>query len=144
MKFRLRRGSGPLSNWIKQPPFQLTKPVDSAGAGDCCSAGFIKKFLNGRADRRWNRRYIARSLRYGQALAAGSVSFLGPRGYSDCLMASDIHRAAISTLRQYKVPQWVSDSRTDQVNGGPNQNDTSVGCTNGVCALCLQDTSTNH
>lgn len=137
LRFRLRGGANILSKWIKQPAFDPSDPKDSASAGDWCSAGFIKQFLSGPTDRHWNHRYIARALRYGQALAAGSVSFLGPRGYSDCVTASDIHRAAVATLRGKRVPLWVSESQIDQTFSGSNHNGTWKA--RNLCAFCLQE-----
>ena len=141
LKFRWRGKNRRLSSWLRQAPFHPTMPLDSAGAGDWCSAGFIKKLLNGRPDLRWNRRYIERALRYGQALAAGSVSFLGPRAYAECVAASDIHRAALSTLKEKKVPHWVSESQIDFDTIGLNKGAPFSACTYDVCAFCLQGAS---
>lgn len=77
------RGAGGLSfrsgnRWQRQPGFPVTGIVDTAGAGDWCSAGIIHS-LRGQG-RPWRRDLVEEALRFGQALGAMACRFSGARG----------------------------------------------------------------
>ncbi|NAS30387.1 hypothetical protein GTQ40_05345 [Flavobacteriaceae bacterium R38] len=66
--------------WIKLPPFLVSNPIDTAGAGDWCSSGIIKKLcLNGILVNQ-SKEQIEKALNYGQALGAINCLFDGARG----------------------------------------------------------------
>ena len=119
------------SVWRHQEAFSVERPVDQAGAGDWCSAGLISRILAGRPPYRWQDRTIRRALAFGQALAAASILFEGPRGYIERSSRRAVLQAATSTLRRKELPEWVTQ---DQMS--VPQSPASVDPV-GTCALCL-------
>jgi sugar/nucleoside kinase (ribokinase family) len=79
---RYRMKSGTSKKWIKISPFNITKIVDTAGAGDWCTAGIINELgQNGaKSFHLANKNNIENALKIGQALGALNCMFLGARG----------------------------------------------------------------
>jgi fructokinase len=81
---RFRHSSTPdkTSRWVKIPAFHIFKHVDSAGAGDWCTAGVVHMLgrTKGRQFEMVTDEEIDSALRFGQALAALKCSYEGPRG----------------------------------------------------------------
>ena len=94
-------------SWRHQEPFVVEAPTDQAGAGDWCSAGLISHLLAIRPSYRWRERSVTRALAFGQALAAASILFEGPRGYMEKVSRRAVLRAATSTLRRRRLPKWI-------------------------------------
>ena len=117
--------------WKHQEPFVVDSPTDQAGAGDWCSAGLISRLLRTSTPERWRRRTIGRALAFGQALAAASIRFEGPRGYVEKSSRHEILRASISTLRQGKLPVWIQNKPEL-----PSESVDLIGISE-ECALCL-------
>lgn len=117
--------------WKHQEPFVVDNPTDQAGAGDWCSAGLISRLLHTSAPERWRNRTIGRALAFGQALAAASIHFEGPRGYVEKSTRQEVLRTSISALRQGKLPVWIHNK-----SELPSESVDLTGISE-VCALCL-------
>lgn len=106
LRYITRRGLDDLT-WSSQGPFVVRNPSDQAGAGDWCSAGLITRILTTAKSERWRGRTIRRALAFGQALAAASILFEGPRGYLEKTPRRAVLRAALSTIRRGQLPEWI-------------------------------------
>lgn len=69
-------------NWTNLQPYLINGVIDSAGAGDWCTAGIIDKLCNKRITslNSCNSRDIISALQYGQLLGAMNCYFEGARG----------------------------------------------------------------
>lgn len=132
LRYRVRGGRGSGATWKHQRAFVVNGWADQAGAGDWCSAGIIARLIRNKAAHRWRENTISRALRFGQALAAASIRFKGPRGYLENASQTLVRRAAFSTLRLGRVPDWVVQDH--ETSAWPFGEDGSKE----VCALCLE------
>ena len=121
--------------WNQQQPFFVEKPADQAGAGDWCSAGLMAGILSDSDSEWWHERNIQEYLALGQALAAASILFQGPRGYLEKISRTSAIRAAISTVRRGQLPGWLS--RNTLISSDSATTSDSVGS----CGLCLMPNS---
>lgn len=137
LRYMIRPGARRQSHWNLQEPFFVKDPIDQAGAGDWCSAGLISRILSSSPDGRWRSRTIRRALAFGQALAAASILFAGPRGFLENYSRSAALRGASSTLRRGKIPDWLR--KEAEVLGKTVGSCKSVGTGKPVeaCVLCL-------
>ena len=82
LRFCFRKSKSDKANWRHMQAYPVHGLKDTAGAGDWCSAGIIH--LLGRegakAFETIDKSAITETLRFGQALAAVSFQFEGPRG----------------------------------------------------------------
>ena len=131
LRYKTRSREPSKSVWLHQGPFLVDHPIDQAGAGDWCSAGLISRILTGGTPYRWRDRTIRRALAFGQALAAASILFEGPRGYIEKSSRRAVLRAATSTLRQGKLPEWITQNQISV-----SQSLASIELA-GACQLCL-------
>lgn len=131
LRYILRTQGRPGAPWKHQNAFIVNNPTNQAGAGDWCSAGLITKILLNGSAHRWREKSISRALAFGQALAAASIRFKGPRGYLESSSLHFAQRAALSTLRLGRLPDWVAQ---DQERSAWS---FSKDGRNGVCGLCL-------
>ena len=131
LKYAIRPGTPSELAWRFQTAFAGRELVDEAGAGDWCSAGLIARILTNGSKGLWRDRTIGRALAFGQALAAASISFVGPRGYLENASQRTVLRAAVSTIRRGRVPEWISQytKPLGEPVGATKSGDT--------CALCL-------
>ena len=89
LRYRHRQGAA-LGDWRSVPAFDAVQPRDAAGAGDWCTAGFIKEMVEHKKTWSWTSPELESALAYGQALAAISVCFLGPLGALLALPGEDL------------------------------------------------------
>jgi len=70
------------SNWTKLESYSIENVVDSAGAGDWCSAGIIMNLFNNKNStiEDITTAQLAYALQFGQALSALNCTFEGARG----------------------------------------------------------------
>ena len=113
---RYRHRFGPkVSKWMHLKALCVPNLVDSCGAGDWCTAGFIaKSSVNGQFGlRKAGAMGIRNALKYGQALAAWNCGFEGARGgmYVVDRNTFDKQIEALAT-GQYDVPTPVVNDRT--------------------------------
>ena len=133
LRYVTRRGLADLE-WNHQEPFQVRSPVDQAGAGDWCSAGLIARLLTIGAIDRWREGTIHQALAFGQALAAASILFKGPRGYLENTPRRTVLRVARSTLRWGKLSECLANERRVSPESRTlSEQDTA-------CVLCLAPT----
>jgi fructokinase len=82
LKYKIRLREGKVIGWKELEAFQVYKMVDSAGAGDWCTAGLIhvigKKGLRGL--RESSVQDVETALNFGQRLAALKCNYQGARG----------------------------------------------------------------
>lgn len=111
------------------PPVRSEATIDTAGAGDWCTVGLLDGLLQ-RSGPRWETASVTESLRMGQALAAFSLQFVGPRGILDHCSSRQVRRAAEQALTAgfaAKMSKGVPPGpKWDEWSGGENH-----------CAVCL-------
>lgn len=98
-KFRLHRKDAS-GEWKFIDPYELEKVVDTAGAGDLCTAGIIhylgqkgkEGFLKAPQEK------IEESIKFGQALALLGCSFRGARGHMYNLTKGRIRKLTVAIM----------------------------------------------
>jgi fructokinase len=98
LTFALRHSDADWTPPRHLPPVRSEATVDTAGAGDWCTAGLLDGLLQ-RSGPRWEIADVTESLRMGQALAAFSLQFVGPRGVLDHCSSGQVRRAAEQALK---------------------------------------------
>ncbi|OYY04757.1 MAG: hypothetical protein B7X86_07490 [Sphingobacteriales bacterium 17-39-43] len=104
LKFR-RKGS---PAWTSLHGYSIENVVDSAGAGDWCTAGLIMNlFRNNRAIENIETIEIAAALQFGQALSALNCTFEGARGLMYNIARSELLLFVqhIVSSEMKKIPQ---------------------------------------
>ena len=107
---------------------------DVAGAGDWCTAGILSHLRD--RDRLDDESYIGEAVNYGQALAAWTCGFVGPRGgmYE---RSRDEFLTAVASILASRIPRGTSGHR--QVGGSK---DESISCSE--CAAEIAGPSRTH
>lgn len=104
IKFRVNRKN--TSDWKVIDAYPLDKIVDTAGAGDLCTAGIIHRL--GQYARRGfleaSDLEIENALKFGQALATLGCNFKGARGHMYNLTKKEIKQLTIKIMNN-EVPQ---------------------------------------
>jgi len=131
LKYCLRRINGSWSRWKHMPAIASARLADTAGAGDWCTAGIIEQLARTPAGSRWTRTSVERALTLGQALAAVSVSFQGPRGALMQTSATRIRRIA----KAASMAGSVSVHAVGRLKNSATP--VTVGDRNDTCPLCL-------
>lgn len=100
LRFRAKFGKRATSPWKTLDAFKAPALVDSAGAGDWCTAGLIHRLgrdgFNG--FRGVKPTDVESALRYGQALAAWNCGFVGARGGMRHLTVEECHEQIVRIL----------------------------------------------
>ena len=138
LRYRMRLGNGAWSRWNHMPSIVSVRVTDTAGAGDWCTAGMINELATTPGVQRWTRDRIEEALTFGQALAAASVSFDGPRVVLAHADAATIKRIA----RRAGAVGAVSTRSIRRL--GTRVTPTRVASERGTCALCLSPTARGH
>ena len=139
LRYRHRQGAA-LGDWRSVPAFDAVQPRDAAGAGDWCTAGFIKEMVEHKKTWSWTSPELESALAYGQALAAISVCFLGPLGALLALPGEDLTFAGQEVLRKGSVPEWARLQREEDRAFGPAW-PLDLRPTHGTCEVCLLELS---
>ncbi len=134
LRYRLRNFDAVLGDWLHQEPVKTATIVDTAGAGDWCTAGFLTRLLAYDPCTRWEPASVDSALAYGQALAAASAAFQGPLGYLEAISSTEIKAIAEQTIANNSLPALDEIQRKT----GCCQDDRVVG-EQRFCPLCLQD-----
>jgi len=81
LRYRLR-SNGKTGNWKMLSAFRINSLVDTAGAGDWCTAGIIHMLLEDarEATKKASEEKIVDAIRFGQALGALNCGYEGARG----------------------------------------------------------------
>lgn len=100
------------SEWKIVPPFNIPDLVDSAGAGDWCTAGIIHSLgCNGSSGfSKTTEQEIERALVFGQALSALKCRYKGARGIMYNISKSDFESSVSSIISGKKVDIKTSSS----------------------------------
>lgn len=87
-----------LGDWASLPAINVPAVVDTAGAGDWCTAGLLASLFG--TGVRWPLSYSAayQGLRYGQSLAALNCMFAGARGITERWSARKIKQLAVELM----------------------------------------------
>jgi fructokinase len=112
LQFRLK-GS---ASWQNVPAFSVDGVLDSAGAGDWCTAGIIMNLFGSKPISRISESDIFRAIRFGQALSALNCRFEGARG----LMYNASKRELFDILDEIDL------SSTHHIDAGNPTNDFPV------------------
>lgn len=131
LRYKRRLRDGKWSVWQYMPCVPAASVADTAGAGDWCTAGIISVLGARPTEEFWPRAQVEEALAFGQALAAVSVSFEGPRGVLQHASAASVRRLATDALaaRAVSVRSVQRLAKRVVVDGNSNQ---TVGC-----PLCL-------
>lgn len=123
------------SGWLTVAALPAPSLVDTAGAGDWCTAGIIAKLgAGGRSGiERWNATELRNAIRYGQAAAALACAYLGARGAMYALRRITFDRALEAIL--YEAPSVSVDFPEGQE---PRKQHPSrkVDAAIAICAAC--------
>lgn len=101
IKYRLKSSGGQL--WTHSAPYILENTVDTAGAGDWCTAGIISKLQEKKNDRSFSTTDVESAIDFGQALGALNCLFFGARGMMYSLEAEKIQNEAFMLISKSKV-----------------------------------------
>ncbi|MBK3745044.1 MULTISPECIES: PfkB family carbohydrate kinase [Paraburkholderia] len=77
---RFRTMANHQESWCTLPAFAVPHVIDTAGAGDWCTAGLLYSLNRFGASPKLNEATVSRALRFGQALAALNCMHAGARG----------------------------------------------------------------
>lgn len=82
LRYRSGIGGARSKGWVRCDPYQLNRFVDTAGAGDWCTAGIVHVLgrHGSRAFKQIGLSKLQSAMSFGQALAAWNCGFLGARG----------------------------------------------------------------
>lgn len=125
LRYRLRISKSRTLGWQCLDAFPAAPLRDTAGAGDWCTAGLVDKLYRGgaRALEAADDSIVRDALRYGQALAAWTCGFEGPRGGMYTVQKAQFER---------DIAALLGDSASADTGGRSRQ--TSV--LNGMAWLC--------
>lgn len=113
LKFRTKSSI----EWLNLPGYTIDNIVDSAGAGDWCTAGIIMNlFPAGAKLHSLSKEDIVNALQFGQALSALNCTFEGARGLMYNIGRNDLILSVQHVLnsRLKKIPQRSRPSLTYQ------------------------------
>ncbi|MBI4937624.1 MAG: hypothetical protein HY846_05315 [Nitrosomonadales bacterium] len=104
-----------LEDWASLPAIRVPVVVDTAGAGDWCTAGLLASLFG--AGTRWQLSYSAayQGLRYGQSLAALNCMFAGARGITESWSARKVKRLAAELMEKSATTQQPTLQRRRKV-----------------------------
>lgn len=98
--YKTRKGS--MSKWYHLDALPAVNIIDTAGAGDWCTAGLLFFLVNNypKSKSYLNKNDVIGALQFGQALSAISCSFMGSQG----LLYNDLNEQLRSLLCHYEIP----------------------------------------
>lgn len=109
VRFRYRGKGNNEWEWAEMKSINSFPIVDTTGAGDWCTAGFLNSLI---ASRHYEHdeisvRQIEESIQYGQALASLSCGFIGARGIMDFLSAKKLESIVNSLINGNSVSNYI-------------------------------------
>jgi sugar/nucleoside kinase (ribokinase family) len=102
LRYRSRLAGAKTKGWVRCEPYQLNRYVDTAGAGDWCTAGLVH-MLGRHGSKAFNQIGTSRlqsAIDFGQALAAWNCGFLGARGGMYSVSKDEFQRTIQRILEQ--------------------------------------------
>ena len=115
LRYRSRLTGAKSRGWVRCEPYQLNRFVDTAGAGDWCTAGVIH-MLGRHGYGAFKQIGISRlhdAIDFGQALAAWNCSFLGARGGMYSVSKVEFQRTIRHILEQRSHSMPATDEPQD-------------------------------
>jgi fructokinase len=106
---RFKTSNTPQETWRILPAFKVPLVIDTAGAGDWCTAGLLYYLHKTGTSQKLDTVTISRALQFGQALAALNCMHAGARG-----LAQDGARARLEQLARFideREQEEISASR---------------------------------
>ena len=121
-----RIGTATHPEWTKSDSFPISNPVDTAGAGDWCSAGILYELgQQGQLGFGLTKSRVERAIQLGQALAATNCFYVGARGAAYKTDRFHFQEMVLSMMKGVSHDSSLKSSR-------------SVGLTRGIdiCPKC--------
>jgi sugar/nucleoside kinase (ribokinase family) len=121
LRYRLRLPRGRTRGWQRLDAVPALRLQDTAGAGDWCTAGLIHKLFPGgsRALEAAEDSIVRDALRYGQALAAWTCGFDGPRGGMYQVNKSQFERDVAALMgKGFSGQDCGGNRQASALNGG--------------------------
>lgn len=96
--------------WNKLPAFPVSNIIDTAGAGDWCSAGIVHRLQKEKSSliEKMSAKSIENALIFGQALAALNCMFIGARGCMYALSKKNFQQY-VNEILSYSQPNVMPD-----------------------------------
>ena len=109
---KYRRKSNKNQNWKLIPPFEIDNVVDSAGAGDWCTAGIINELGNHKRDNfeKLENSAIEKALHVGQAFGGTNCKYDGARGLMYNMTLDSLLKSAEALLNKTDFPKIETSS----------------------------------
>lgn len=122
------------AEWRTLPAVRAPILVDTAGAGDWCTAGLL--FSAGARGSGWLRTLevsaLEQAIRFGQALAALACGFEGARGVTSALTREHLLHAATGLLDGQLTPPWPAVALGTELELGDSDPFACVACATAV------------
>ena len=102
LRYRSRIAGAQSKSWVRCEPHRLNRIVDTAGAGDWCTAGIVHVLgrYGSKAFKQIGLGKLQRAFAFGQALAAWNCGFLGARGGMYVVSKDEFHRTVSDILEK--------------------------------------------
>jgi len=110
LRYRFRKSEEACQEWKKMQAFHVSDLIDSAGAGDWCTAGIIHLLGQKGAESFFERseEEVEEALKFGQVLAALKCSYEGARGLMHSLSRNELESLACKVIEGKSVDLHVS------------------------------------
>lgn len=120
LRYRAKFGKRATSPWKTLDALKAPSLIDTAGAGDWCTAGLVDRLGREGAERLRGVKPsdVEAALRYGQALAAWNCGFVGARGGMNHMTAEECQEQVLQILAG-RVPD--ADTPVKAANAAPGR-----------------------
>lgn len=104
LRYRSELAQSRTKGWVRCEPYRLNRFVDTAGAGDWCTAGLIHVLGRSGAKglKRIGSQRLQSAISFGQALATWNCGFLGARGGMYSVSKDNCLRTVLQIVEQRK------------------------------------------
>tara|TARA_R110002072_G_scaffold287464_4_gene453130 strand:- start:1932 stop:2963 length:1032 start_codon:yes stop_codon:yes gene_type:complete len=105
------------NRWKSLSSFSIDNAIDTAGAGDWCSAGIIEQLISNKGNQLMNinEENLCNALKYGQALGAVNCLFSGARGLMYEINKSTLNLMINLVLEGKPVSEIFNSQKTSNV-----------------------------
>lgn len=114
LRYRSRLAGSKSKGWVRCEPYQLDRSIDTAGAGDWCTAGIINVLgrHGSKAFRQIGLSKLQEAVSFGQALAAWNCGFLGARGGMYSVSKEECQKTVLLIMQNGKHSMPEDDEPT--------------------------------